>query len=327
MLFTITGMVAGRQSANLMSLGALDFGLIVDGAVIIVENCVRRLGEEQHRHGRLLTTSERFAVVFAASKEVRRATVFGEAIITIVYLPILTLTGVEGKMFFPMAFTVIVALLGAMILSLTFVPAAIALTLDRQGRGAREPRDPRCKARVRTGARPSALATGGRRLSRPSRWSLSARCSRAVWGREFIPSLDEGDIALHALRIPGHEPQRKPCPMQHVLEERLARFPEVETVFAKIGTGDVATDPMPPSVADGFVMMKPRASGPTRDKLKADLVARDGSCRRRGARQQLRIHAADRDALQRAHRRRAKRRRRQGVRRRHGRVARDGGAD
>src|SRR5688500_14213718 len=129
MLFTITGMVRNEVSANLLSLGALDFGLIVDGAVIIVENCVRRLAEAQHRLGRLLNREERFSVVFSASKEVRRATLFGELIIMIVYLPILTLVGVEGKMFRPMAFTVIAALLGAMILSVTFVPAMVAMLL------------------------------------------------------------------------------------------------------------------------------------------------------------------------------------------------------
>lgn len=127
MLFTITGMVSNKVSANLMSLGALDFGIIVDGAVIIVENCIRRLSEEQHRLGRLLTRPERFDVVFDASKEVRQATMFGEMIIMIVYLPILSLTGIEGKMFYPMAFTVIAALVGAMILSVTFIPAAVAL--------------------------------------------------------------------------------------------------------------------------------------------------------------------------------------------------------
>ena len=127
MLLTITGMVERGVSGNLLSLGALDFGIIVDGAVIIVENCMRRLAERQHQLGRLLTRAERFETVFEASKEVRRATMFGELIIMIVYLPILTLTGIEGKMFYPMAFTVLAALFGAMVLSVTFVPAAVAL--------------------------------------------------------------------------------------------------------------------------------------------------------------------------------------------------------
>jgi cobalt-zinc-cadmium resistance protein CzcA len=271
MLFTMTGMVAGRQTANLMSLGALDFGLIVDGAVIIVENCVRRLGEEQHRLGRLLTPRERFAVVFDASKEVRRATMFGEVIITIVYLPILTLTGVEGKMFFPMAFTVIVALLGAMIFSMTFVPAAIALTLtgriqERESvvlRAAKRAYEPTLAFVIR---RRGAVAVAAALLVAAS-GALAARL-----GTEFIPSLDEGDVALHALRIPGTS-LTQAVSMQHALEERIVQLPEVETAFAKIGTGDVATDPMPPSLADGFVIMKPRAEWADPGKPKAEFLA------------------------------------------------------
>ena len=271
MLFTITGMVVGRQSANLMSLGALDFGLIVDGAVIIVENCVRRLGEEQHRQGRLLTISERLAVVFTASKEVRRAMVSGVGIITIVYLPILTLTGVEGKMFLPMAFTVIVALLGAMILALTFVPAAIALTLS--GRVA-ERENPVIRAAKAAYAPLLSLALRHRGIAAMTAVVLVVVCTMIAsrMGTEFIPSLDEGDVALHAMRIPGTS-LTQAVSMQHVLEERLGQFPEVETVFAKIGTGEVATDPMPPSVADGFVIMKPRSEWPAPDKLKDDLVS------------------------------------------------------
>ncbi len=271
MLFTITGMVAGRQSANLMSLGALDFGLIVDGAVIIVENCVRKLGEVQHRLGRVLDTKERFAVVFEASKEVRRATMFGEVIITIVYLPILTLTGVEGKMFFPMAFTVIVALLGAMILSMTFVPAALALSLT----GKVEERENRLLRGVKRVYAPSLGVTlRYRRGAVAVAGVFVAACTLLAsrMGTEFIPSLDEGDVALHALRIPGTS-LTQAVSMQHALEKTLGELPEVETVFAKIGTGDVATDPMPPSLADGFVMMKPRADWPDPSKAKERLVA------------------------------------------------------
>jgi cobalt-zinc-cadmium resistance protein CzcA len=122
MLFTITGMVTNKVSGNLMSLGALDFGLIVDGAVIIIENCLRRFGHEQHRLGRLLTRPERFALAAEATAEVIKPSIFGVFIITVVYIPIFALTGVEGKMFHPMAFTVVTALLGAMMLSVTFVP-------------------------------------------------------------------------------------------------------------------------------------------------------------------------------------------------------------
>jgi cobalt-zinc-cadmium resistance protein CzcA len=270
MLFTITGMVSSRMSGNLMSLGALDFGLIVDGAVIIVENCVRRLGEEQHRLGRLLMRTERFAVVLDASKEVRRATMFGELIIMIVYLPVLTLTGVEGKMFFQMAFTVILALLGAMILSVTFVPAAVALLVSgkvterenavmRRASGLYEPLL-RMALRWRTGVAVAALAL-----------VVASALLATRMGTEFIPSLDEGDVALHALRIPGTS-LTQAIEMQHALERKVKELPEVRDVFAKIGTAEIATDPMPPSVADGFVIMRPRSEWPDPRKSKATLV-------------------------------------------------------
>ncbi len=270
MLFTITGMVSSRVSGNLMSLGALDFGLIVDGAVIIVENCVRRLGEEQRRMGRLLTRAERLKVVFDGSCEVRRATMFGELIIAIVYLPILTLTGIEGKMFFPMAFTVVTALFAAMVLSVTFVPAACALVLTGKVaehenflmRAAVAWYRPilRVCLRFRT-----PVAVTGALLVVLGGWIASRM------GTEFIPSLDEGDVALHALRIPCTS-LTQALSMQHILERRLEQFPEVKTTFAKIGTAEIATDPMPPSVADGFVMMKPRSEWPDPRKPKAELV-------------------------------------------------------
>ncbi len=270
MLFTITGMVTYKVSGNLLSLGALDFGIIVDGAVIIVENCVRRLGEEQHRLGRILTTPERMKVVFEAAKEVRRATMFGELIIMVVYLPILTLSGIEGKMFHPMAFTVIAALLGAMLLSVTFVPAAVALVLrgkisEKENilmRLAKRVYVPvlawalRAKAIVVAGAVALVVLTG----------VLTTRL-----GSEFLPSLDEGDLLVHALRIPGTS-LTQAIQMQHSLEERIKGFPEVDYVFAKIGTAEIATDPMPPSVADVYVMMKPRDEWPDPSRSKAELV-------------------------------------------------------
>ncbi len=270
MLFTVTGMVSSRVSGNLMSLGAIDFGIIVDGAVIIVENCIRRLAEEQARLGRLLTRAERFAVVLAAAKEVRRATMFGELIIMIVYLPVLTLTGVEGKMFIPMAITVVLALLGAMILSVTFVPAAVAVALsgpiaERENalmRGARRMYAPLLRAALRARV---AVAVGAVVLVAASA-VLAARM-----GTEFVPNLDEGDVALHALRVPGTS-LTQAIEMQHALERRLQAFPEVKATFAKIGTAEIATDPMPPSVADGFVMMKPRDEWPDPWKPKATLV-------------------------------------------------------
>ena len=270
MLFTITGMVSNKVSGNLLSLGALDFGLIVDGAVIIVENCVRRLAERQHQLARLLTRSERFEVVFSASKEVRKATLFGELIIMIVYLPILTLTGVEGKMFRPMAFTVIAALLGAMILSVTFVPAMVATLLRgrisekenpivRWVRLRYEPAlDWVMKRRKRVAAIGAALVGASLLLG-------------ATMGSEFLPSLDEGDLLVHALRIPGTS-LTQAVELQHALEKRLVQFPEVKEVFAKIGTAEIATDPMPPSVADVYVMMKPRSEWPS-NRSKTEVVA------------------------------------------------------
>jgi cobalt-zinc-cadmium resistance protein CzcA len=270
MLITATGMVRAGISGNLMSLGALDFGLIVDGAVIIVENCIRRLAEAQQERGRLLDLRERLETVFEATQQVVRPSTFGVAIILVVYLPILTLTGVEGKMFHPMAWTVIAALLAAMVLALTFVPAAVAIVL-----------------RGRVSENESVIVRGLKRIYAPAldlalRWRflvvgaaaalllLSAALASRM-GTEFIPSLDEGDVALHALRIPGTGLQQA-ISMQHLIERRLMELPEVENAFAKIGTSDIATDPMPPSVADGFVIMKPREQWPDPRKSKTDLV-------------------------------------------------------
>jgi len=270
MLFTITGMVQNKVSANLMSLGALDFGIIVDGAVIIVENCIRRLSEEQHRLGRLLNRAERFEIVFDASKEVRKATMFGELIIMIVYLPILTLSGVEGKMFIPMAFTVIAALLGAMILSVTFIPAAVAFLLSGPI-SEKENLLVRWAKRLYTPLLNYALANRAPVVAAATVLVILSGLLVTRMGSEFIPSLDEGDIAMHALRIPGTSLSQA-IEMQHLLETRVKAFPEVETVFAKLGTAEIATDPMPPSVADNFIMLKPRSAWPNPNRSKADLV-------------------------------------------------------
>jgi cobalt-zinc-cadmium resistance protein CzcA len=270
MLFTISGMVASKVSGNLMSLGALDFGIIVDGAVILVENCIRRLAEAQHEKGRLLTLKERLETVFKASKEVRQATMFGEAIIMIVYLPILTLSGVEGKMFRPMAFTVIAALLGAMILSLTFVPAAVAIFMNKKISEKEGAVIGQAKS-IYSDILDFALARKRLVLSGAVGIFLVSLLAASRMGTEFIPSLDEGDIALHALRIPGTS-LTEAVKMQHIIEDELRKFPEVKTVFAKIGTAEVATDPMPPSVADGFVILKPRAEWPDPARDKQDLV-------------------------------------------------------
>ena len=270
MLLTITGMVEWGVTGNLLSLGALDFGIIVDGAVIIVENCMRRLAERQHQLGRLLTRAERFETVFEGSKEVRRATMFGELIIMIVYLPILTLTGIEGKMFYPMAFTVLAALLGAMILSVTFVPAAVALFVT--GRVS-EKENPVVRWAERA-YRPSLLAAMRHRAATVAVAGALMLVTGAMalrLGSEFLPSLDEGDLLVHALRIPGTSLSTA-IEMQHTLERKFKTYPEVDYVFSKIGTAEIATDPMPPSVADTYVMLKPREAWPDPTRPKADFV-------------------------------------------------------
>ena len=269
-LMTISGMVAWDLSGNLMSLGALDFGLIVDGAVIIVENCLRRLGEAQHKIGRLLNREERFDLTASASAEVVRPSLFGIAIITIVYLPIFALTGVEGKTFHPMAITVVLALTAAAVLSLTLVPAAIATFVT----GRVEEKESRIMAASKRQYAPLIdWALKSRKAVMVGALALVALSGLAATrlGSEFIPNLDEGDIALHALRIPGTSLSQA-VQMQSALENRIKQFPEVSEVFAKIGTADVATDPVPPSVADTFIIMKPRDQWPNPRKPKAQLV-------------------------------------------------------
>lgn len=272
MLMTITGMVENKVSGNLMSLGALDFGLIVDGAVIIIENCLRRFGMEQHRLGRLLNKEERFSLAAKATAEVIQPSIFGILIITIVYIPIFSLTGVEGKMFHPMAFTVVVALLSALVLSLTFVPAAVATFItgkvdEKENmvmRGARKGYEPLLKWSLHN---PAIVIVTALVLVVISLFGASRM------GAEFIPSLDEGDIALHAMRIPGTS-MTQSTEMQHEVEKTVLTFAEVKTVFSKIGTPEVATDPMPPNVADTFVILKPRKEWPDPSLPKAELVER-----------------------------------------------------
>jgi cobalt-zinc-cadmium resistance protein CzcA len=270
MLMTITGMVQSGVTANLMSLGALDFGLIVDGAVIIVENCLRRLSQSS-REGHVPPLNERLELVYRATHEVMRPALFGVFIITAVYIPLLALTGVEGKMFHPMAITVIIALLSAMVLSLTFVPAGVALLF-------RKPKP----------EKHNIVMAGAERAYRPvlafalaNRWPVVGGVVILVlgcgWlatrmGTEFIPNLDEGDIAMHALRIPGTS-LGQAIQQQKQLEERVKQLPEVERVFAKIGTAEVATEAAPPSVADNFIILKPRDQWPDPDKSKAQFVA------------------------------------------------------
>ncbi|HRN60175.1 MAG TPA: CusA/CzcA family heavy metal efflux RND transporter, partial [Chiayiivirga sp.] len=270
MLFTITGMVRGGVSGNLMSLGALDFGLIVDGAVIIIENVLRRFGEMQHRLGRTLTREERNDLTATATVEVIRPSLFGMFIIAAVYLPIFALTGIEGKMFHPMAITVVLALTGAMVLSLTFVPASIAIFMGNRV----EEKENRLVQWTRRRYEPL-LAWSLRRQN----WVLGGALMLVVvslllatrLGSEFIPSLDEGDLAMQAIRIPGTGLEQS-VKMQLAVEERLMQVPEVERVFSRIGTAEVATDPMPPNVADTYLMVKPRGQWPDPRKPRDVLI-------------------------------------------------------
>ncbi|MBA4143518.1 MAG: CusA/CzcA family heavy metal efflux RND transporter [Nitrosospira sp.] len=270
MLFTFSGMVANEVSANLMSLGALDFGLIVDGAIVIVENSIRRLAHEQARLGRELTRAERLVVVFDATREMRRVLIYGELIIIAVYLPVFTLSGVEGKMFHPMAITVVTALLGAMILSVTFVPAAIALFLSGKVTERESPAVAWAK-RIYIPALGAAMGNKGLTLTVAVVIVALSGLLTTRMGSEFIPSLNEGDIALHAIRIPGTS-LTTAIKMQNELEKTIRTFPEVERVFSKIGTAEIATDPMPPNVADTFIILKPQSQWREQYQTKAELV-------------------------------------------------------
>ncbi|WP_423369217.1 efflux RND transporter permease subunit [Burkholderia sp. LMG 32019] len=271
MLMTFTGMVNAKVSANLMSLGALDFGIIVDGAVVIVENCVRRLAHAQAAAGRPLTRDERFAEVFGASQEARRALIFGQLIIMVVYLPIFALTGVEGKMFHPMAITVVMALAAAMVLTVTFIPAAVALFIGERV----EEKENRLMGWARRAYEPVLAAF----MTRPARVMIGAGAIVLVTlglatrlGSEFIPSLNEGDLAVSALRIPGTSLSQS-VEMQKSIEKTLkSRFPEIERVFARTGTAEIAADPMPPNLSDGYIMLKPADQWPDPKKPRDQLV-------------------------------------------------------
>ncbi|MCC6546862.1 CusA/CzcA family heavy metal efflux RND transporter [Candidatus Sumerlaeota bacterium] len=269
MLLASIGMVKAGISGNLMSLGALDFGIIVDGAVIIGENCLRALAERQHHEGRMLALRERLHVVFHATKQMVQPSVFGQAIIVIVYIPILTLSGVEGKMFDPMALTVIFALAGAFILSLTFVPAAVAIFI---------------KGRVTE--KENIIVRGAKYVYTPVlAWSLRVPVLIVVsavallglgvvvfrtLGQEFIPTLNEGNLALQSLRVPSTSLQQS-LAMQFEVERAVSKLPEVELMFSKTGTTEVAFDPMPPSISDGFVILKPRDQWPDPSLTKGEL--------------------------------------------------------
>ncbi len=271
MLMTATGMLRAGVSGNLMSLGALDFGLIVDGAVIIIENCLRRLGIAQGVNGRVLTQQERHEIAASATAEVIKPSLFGVGIITAVYLPIFALEGIEGKMFHPMAFTVVFALTSAMILSLTLIPALIAISLTGNIKDHESP--------IVKYTRMAYLPLLAKCLQWPKTVIISAVLLATLtaglamrMGTEFVPSLDEGDYALHALRIPGTSLTQSVA-MQSQLERRIQTLPFVDRVFSKIGTADIANDPMPPSVADTFIILKPRSEWPDSRMSQAQITA------------------------------------------------------
>ncbi|WP_424137694.1 efflux RND transporter permease subunit [Roseomonas chloroacetimidivorans] len=272
MLLTAFGMVRGGISANLMSLGALDFGLIVDGAVIITENSLRHLAERQHEKGRELTLQERLRTVAESAREMIRPSLYGQAIIILVYAPLLTFTGVEGKMFIPMALTVIIALAFAFVLSLTLVPALIAIAIT-----GRVKEHEVWLVRILKRAYLPAL---GRALRMPvpiiTIAALLFAGSLTLFGRlgqEFIPTLDEGNLAMQALRIPSTSLAQSQA-MQSVLERRISALPEVAIIYSKTGTAEVASDPMPPNASDTFIILKPRAEWPDLSLSKAELVRR-----------------------------------------------------
>lgn len=275
MLFTLTGMAEQKISANLMSLGALDFGIIVDGAVVVVENCIRRLAEAQHLKGRLLTRSERFTEVFLAAKQARRPLIFGQIIIMVVYLPIFALAGVEAKMFHPMAMTVVLALLGAIILSVTFVPAAVALFVT----GEVKEKESRWMMTLKKGyAGLLDKAYAFRYVVVTAAVSIliltSAIATRV--GSEFAPQLSEGDFALQLMRAPSTGIEESLKIQENVEKQLLKAFPEIKAIFARTGTAEVATDVMPPNISDGIVLLKPHDQWPnpkeTIDELRARML-------------------------------------------------------
>ena len=271
MLLTITGMVESGLSANLMSLGALDFGLIVDGAVIIVENCLRRLGDAHREKGADLNFRERLDTVHKATSEVIRPAVVAITIILVVYLPILTLSGIEGRMFRPMALTVMIALFAALVLSVTVVPAAVALFI-RSRHADKENRIMQLAHKLYRPALSFALRRRWLVVSGSVTIVLLSGILASRMGTEFMPNLDEGDIAMHALRVPGTSLSQA-VTMQNSLEDALKVLPEVDRIFSKIGTGEVANDPMPPSVADTFLMIKPRDEWPDPQKPRSAFIA------------------------------------------------------
>jgi heavy metal efflux system protein len=271
MLMTAFGMWHGRISANLMSLGALDFGLLVDGAVIITENSLRRLGARQHDEGRQLTLPERLETVRAAAAEVIQPSVYGQLIILLVYVPLLSFSGVEGKMFEPMALTVIIALAAAFVLSITMVPALIAIAVTGRVQESEN-------AAIR-GLKKLYAPLLARAVASPYPVIAAALVLFAMalllfnrLGQEFIPTLDEKNIAMHALRIPSTALTQSQT-MQFAVEKAVSRLPQVAFVYSKTGTAELAADPMPPSASDTFIILKPQEDWPDPRLSKEALIA------------------------------------------------------
>jgi cobalt-zinc-cadmium resistance protein CzcA len=264
MLFAIIGMRYFHISANLMSLGAIDFGLIVDAAVIIVENCVRRLAEARKEFGRALTADERLKLIEAGTLEVRRASQFGELIIIAAYIPVISLAGIEGKMFRPMAFTVILALVGALILSLTLIPALSALFLREPRRSDAHDRNPIVNVFQRLYRPVLRLTLSFPRLTATCAALFVAACVALLplLGSEFLPKLDEGSIALNLVRLPSVS-LTQAIQMTGAVEKALKEFPEVRTVVSRLGSPEIATDPMGPDMGDTYVVLKPKTEWPS----------------------------------------------------------------
>jgi len=270
MLMTSMGMIRAGISGNLMSLGALDFGLIVDGAVIITENCLSRLAHRQHHEGRMLTLQERLHEVMVASREMIQPSVFGQAIIIMVYIPLLTFSGVEGKMFEPMALTVIFALIAAFVLSLTFVPAMIAIFV----KGKVEEKESRIIVKTKGWYEPAldwALRAPLKIIGAATAGFVFALVLFSTMGQEFIPTLDEKDIAMHAMRIPSTSLTQSQ-ELQFAVEKAVSSVPEVKFVFSKTGTAEMAADPMPPNVSDTFIILKDKEEWPDSSISKSEII-------------------------------------------------------
>ena len=271
-LMTGIGMNILGVSGNLMSLGALDFGLIVDGAVIIIENCLRRLAERQHGEGRLLDLRERLEETLLASQEMIRPTVYGQAIIFLVFAPLLTFSGVEGKTFAPMAITLMLALGAAFVLSLTFVPAMVALLI----RGKVAEKEVWAIAKIKLHYEPvlrRAVAKPAPFIGAAVGIFVLAGVTFTFLGQEFMPQLDEKNLALASQRVPSTSLEQS-VRMQRGVEQAITSLPEVDYMFSKTGTAEVATDPMPPNISDGFVMLKPQKEWPDGVNTKEDVIAR-----------------------------------------------------